>query len=101
MGLRSRNIENAEVRSGRPFPVLVGHMGRFSWRLLGCARLQRGSGRKLLRGRSGQRTRAKIPATTRRESGFSGRQTCVRSVEIMGAGTEHKKHKKRKKSCRD
>ena len=82
VGRRSRNFEDAEVRSGRPLPVLVGHLGRFRRRLLGRARLQRGSGRQLLHGRSGQRPGAEIPSASGRESGASGRQASVFGVEV-------------------
>ena len=47
------------------FLVLVGHLGRFPRGLLGRARLQRGSGGKLLHGRSRQRASAEIPSARR------------------------------------
>ena len=65
VGLRSRHLQDAEVRSGRTLPVLLGHVGRFPRRLLGRARLQRRPGRQLLRRRSGQRPRAEVPSARR------------------------------------
>ncbi len=82
VGLRSRNLEDAEVRSGRPLPVLLGHLGRFSRRLLGRARVQRRSGWKLLHGRGGQRARTEVPAASWREPCVPGRQAGIFGVEI-------------------
>ena len=65
VGRRSRHVEDAEVRSRRQVPLLVGHLGRLPRRLLGRPRLQRGSGRQLLHGRSGQRACAEVPAQAR------------------------------------
>src|SRR5437867_4241661 len=62
-------------------------MGGFCRRLLGCTRFQRGPGGQLLRGRSGQRTGAKVPSPSGRQSGFPGEQAGLLCVEIkLGTG---------------
>src|SRR5712692_1087557 len=80
VGVRSRHVEDAEIRSGRQLPVCLGHVGRFSRRVLGRPWACRGSGRQLLRGRGRQRPRPEIPAAARREPGVSGREAGVRGL---------------------
>src|SRR5262245_33853940 len=82
LGVRSRNLENAEVRSRRALSLLVGRVGRLPRRLLGSARLQRGPGRQLLYCRSRYGTSSKVPAAPRRESNFSRRETRLFGLEV-------------------
>src|SRR6266851_6696342 len=74
VGVRSRHVEDAEVRSGRQLHVRLGHVGRFPRRLLGRARAQRRPAGQLLRRRSRQRARAEVSPAGRREPGVPRRQ---------------------------
>ena len=60
-----------------------GTLGMFPGRALGRPRDERGSGRQSLRGRSGQRTRAEIPAEGRREPGVPRRQASREGLELV------------------
>ena len=59
-----------------------GTWGDFAGGMWGVHGLSIGSGRQLLRRRSGQRPRAEVSSAARREPGLPGRQARVRSVEV-------------------
>ncbi len=62
LGRRSRHEQDPEVRPRRPFPLLMGHVGRLPGRFLGRARDERRFGGQFLRRGSRQRACPKIRA---------------------------------------
>src|SRR5438105_2207241 len=75
----------------------MGSLGRLLRRLLGRARIQRRSGRQLLRRRSRQRARSKIPSASGRQSRLSCGQTGVFRMEVKKE-ISHKEAQKSQKT---
>ena len=65
------------------FLLLVGHLGRFPWRVLGRARHGRRPGGQFLHGRGGYRRRAEVPSASGREPGVPHRQARVFGVDPL------------------